>query len=566
MLFFVKFCRMTTSSSSTRHSTRPSRQPESFQEEQGHSILSQLEQRDIAAALRLSLVNSWNSDDENDNFTGTIEFNPGSDEEQDDIKIPELTDQEEKWTSNLHNIKVELPRLRVPHKTKVSSHTSVFELLQLFLPKRLMQEFAHHTNNAAPHDWRSTTISELYAFLGVHLFMGIARLPNTDMYWLSEFGHQLISSHFSRDRYKQLVRFFRVAATYNDAAAGDPLPHVRSLVDTLNDSFAAHYTPSQFLALDESMVAFKGRSPIKQYIPSKPHKWGYKIYCLSSDDYLLHFEIFGGPDKHASRFGSTYDTVLRMVQGYENKQHVLFMDNYFTAPVVLDALKEKGIRCCGSVRSNRKGMPKIPQNEVESLGRGQWLQRQREDMTVAVWKDRKVIWLLYNHCSPQETSSLERWGSTGNKISIDCPRAIYDYLYHARSVDVLNQLHYSYLTGRKSIKCWSRLAWWLLDMCIINSFKLWSTANQTCTHLQFRIQLMHELLEQLPTKQMPRKRRADHPLPPYLAHQHYTAHAAEARDCVVCSRQPSQRMRTHFICATCQVHLCMGTCFADYHS
>src|SRR5689334_20449129 len=49
------------------------------------------------------------------------------------------------------------------------------------------------------------------------------------------------------------------------------------------------------------------------------------------------------------------------------KTHVLFMDNYFTALVVLDALKEKGIRCCGSVRSNRKGMPKIPQNEVQII-------------------------------------------------------------------------------------------------------------------------------------------------------------------------------------------------------
>jgi hypothetical protein len=34
-------------------------------------------------------------------------------------------------------------------------------------------------------------------------------------------------------------------------------------------------------------VFYPAASCIKQYIPSKPHKWGYKIWCLSSDDYLL---------------------------------------------------------------------------------------------------------------------------------------------------------------------------------------------------------------------------------------------------------------------------------------
>ncbi len=71
------------------------------------------------------------------------------------------------------------------------------------------------------------------------------------------------------------------------------------------------------------MVAFKGRSPIKLYIPSKPHKWGYKIYCLSSDDYLLHFEIYAGKEDRSAD-GATYDTVMRMLQGYEDKAYTLF--------------------------------------------------------------------------------------------------------------------------------------------------------------------------------------------------------------------------------------------------
>jgi hypothetical protein len=139
------------------------------------------------------------------------------------------------------------------------------------------------------------------------------------------------------------------------------------------------------------MVAYKGRSPIKQYIPSKPHKWGYKIWCLASDDYLLHFEVYQGKEEHPSPLGSTYETVMRMTAEYQHQQHFLFTDNWFTSPAVLDELKRRGIRCCGSVKRNRKGMPAISDDQVSALGQGQWIQRQKGDTTVAVWRDKKAM-------------------------------------------------------------------------------------------------------------------------------------------------------------------------------
>jgi hypothetical protein len=177
-------------------------------------------------------------------------------------------------------------------------------------------------------------------------------------------------------------------------------------------------------------VAYKGRSPIKQYIPSKPHKWGYKIYCLSSEDYLLRFEVYAGTEERSAD-GATYDTVMRMLQGYEDKAHILFTDNWFTSPTLLLALQQQGIRLCGSVRRNRKGMPVISDEEVSALGQGQWLQRQKGDATVAVWRDQKPLWVLYNHCSPTEAASLDRWNDSGHRVSVGCPRAIRDYFYGA---------------------------------------------------------------------------------------------------------------------------------------
>jgi hypothetical protein len=555
---------MAAAASSARRSARASQQPLSLAEEQAASALSLLEQRDVAAALRLSLQDSWDSDEEKSGAASDAEAASSSSDEEEEKQAAAPAEEDAEWTDNLHDIAVPLPRLRHEHQ-RLPPDCSPFQLLQCFLPRSLMQEFAQHTNAAAPHDWRPTTAEELYAFLGVHLFMGIDRLPRTELYWSSTFGHPLITSLFSRDRFKQLLRFFRVVAPDEDAAARDPLPHVRSLAAKLNASFAAQAAPSQRLALDEAMAAYKGRSPIKQYIPSKPHKWGYKIYCLSSDDYLLRFEVYAGKEERSAE-GATYDTVMRMLQGYEDRAHILFTDNWFTSPALLLALQQKGIRLCGSVRRNRKGMPAISDAEVSALGRGEWIQRQKGDATVAVWRDQKTMWLLYNHCSPTEAASLERWSDAGRKVSIGCPRAIRDYFYGARSVDVLSQLHYSYLPGRKAMRAWPRLAWWPLDMCVINAFKLWSKGQKHPGQLRFREELMHELLQQLPADVRPREHGA-HPPPPHAAAAiHSSELAPRERDCKHCSHRPGNRKRTNSICSACQVHLCLGQCFRTYHA
>ena len=474
-------------------------------------------------------------------------------------------DAEAEWTSRLHDIVPPMPRLRQPPQ-RIPPDCSPLQLLQCFLPRSLMEEFAQHTNAAAPDGWRPATADELYAFIGVHVFMGICRLPRTEMYWSQTFGHPMVTSLFSRDRFKQLIRFFRVVAQDEHAAARDPQPHVRALAAKLNASFKQFSSPSQHLALDEAMVAFKGRSPIKQYIPSKPHKWGYKIWCLSSDNYLLHFEIYAGKEGAPSDAGATVDTVLRMTTDYQQQGYILYTDNWFTSPTLLRALEARDIRLCGAVQKNRKEMPVIAKADIDALGRGEWLQRQKDNTTVAVWKDRRTLWLLYNHCSPSEAASLQRWNDEGRNVSFGCPRAIHDYFYHARSVDVLSQLHYAYLPGRKAQRSWPRLAWWLIDMCIINAFQLWSKGQEHPGQLRFREELMHELLKQLPSEQAPRK--SGEALRPAhaLANKHFSTRVDKERDCAICSRRSIQRVRTHFICAACQVHLCIGNCFAQFHS
>ena len=211
-------------------------------------------------------------------------------------------------------------------------------------------------------------------------------------------------------------------------------------------------------------------------------------------------------------------------------------------------------------------MPAISDVEVKSLGQGEWLHRQHGDSSVAVWKDQKAMWLLYNHCSPSQLASLQRWNDAGARVSIGCPRAVHDYFFNARSVDIINQLHYSYLIGRKSRKCWWRLAWWLIDMCIVNALRLWSFENEGATHLHFREELMRSLVHLFGSDREAVQASRGANVSVALVKDHYLIYDEEERDCSVCSHRPNHRVRSHYKCNKCGVHLCVSSCFAKYHA
>ncbi|KAG8237287.1 hypothetical protein J437_LFUL016200 [Ladona fulva] len=58
------------------------------------------------------------------------------------------------------------------------------------------------------------------------------------------------------------------------------------------DKFFEKHKPSREFSIDEAMAAFKGRHYMKQYIKSKPTKWGFKIWVLASPQgYVLHGNV-----------------------------------------------------------------------------------------------------------------------------------------------------------------------------------------------------------------------------------------------------------------------------------
>lgn len=115
-------------------------------------------------------------------------------------------------------------------------------------------------------------------------------------------------------------------------------------MDILNKSFKDNCIESQTLSNDKSMVKFKGRSSMKQYMPKKPIKRGYKVWarCDSETGYLHQFNVYSGrceTNKDGVR-GLCYKAVMELCR---TVQALLAFDNFFTSLPLMEMFHQRKI-------------------------------------------------------------------------------------------------------------------------------------------------------------------------------------------------------------------------------
>jgi hypothetical protein len=318
------------------------------------------------------------------------------------------------------------------------------------------------------------------------------------------------------------------------------------------------------MVIDESMVPCKARSKLKQYIKAKPHKWGYKVWCLAAEGYLIYFIVYQG--KRALQDNeSPAEVVMRLITPYFGLHHIIVMDGLFTSPTLFSTLLQHSTYALGTARPNRIGFSKELPNELRNLVRGQWRFRQKERMVAYLFLDRNPVYFLSTFHYPSQTISLDRRLSTGEHQQYSVPLAVSAYNSARSGVDTLDQLQSYYSMARKSKRWWPRLAWWLIDMCVINSYKLYTLKHSSKIRLlEFREKLMEELAgeRRQPLHDITNKRRRSICRCEGL---HVPSKSEHQRDCNWCSDRKSRRKTTVFCCHSCNVYLCMHPCFEQYH-
>lgn len=77
-----------------------------------------------------------------------------------------------------------------------------------------------------------------------------------------------------------------------------------------------------------------------------------------------------------------------------NKHHQIYIDNYFTSVPILEYFMVNGVDVCGTIRTNRKG---LPVHLAEDLERGECDYRVlKQGLVLFKWEDNKAVHVLSN--------------------------------------------------------------------------------------------------------------------------------------------------------------------------
>ena len=105
------------------------------------------------------------------------------------------------------------------------------------------------------------------------------------------------------------------------------------------------------MAIDESVIAFKGRVSFRQYLKGKPTPWSIKAFVLadSVSGYLYKVAIYYGRATELVRpeLPNTARVVLTLVDGLDDKGYDVYLDRFYNSPLIATELKRKGITVTG---------------------------------------------------------------------------------------------------------------------------------------------------------------------------------------------------------------------------
>jgi len=471
---------------------------------------------------------------------------------------------------------------------------SPLEIFMLLLTPTFMEYIVAQSNVYATQKNASLdlTVEELKAFLGILIIMGFNTLPSLRLFWSTDtnFHIERIACIMPLKRFLKILRFLHL----NDNAQpqkGEPnykTHKVKPIIDHVNKTFRLLFNPSRYLAVDESMIKFKGRSSLKQYMPMKPVKRGFKMWVLacSVTGYCLAVSLYEGKD------GSTGQSlgervVNKLIEGYEGFGYCLFFDNFFSNLPMIKRLLQKKYFACSTIRQTRKFFPHAQLRSDKDLKIGESDFIAAGDIGVAKWKDRgkKCVCIATTMHNVSEKAQVLRTNKEGKRESVSCPTCIKDYNAYMGGVDHFDQLVSAYNISWKSRKWWIKIFYYCIDAMIVNAYILYKTTYQTVhprkkclTHLKFRSLLANELVGSFyarqkkgPTPQKGRGRKRNHPdgratLPNATRLANVGEHLplkGTRRRCAYCSTSKEQR-RSNIQCMKCNVALCLE-CFAPFH-
>ncbi|XP_049310276.1 piggyBac transposable element-derived protein 4-like [Bactrocera dorsalis] len=164
------------------------------------------------------------------------------------------------------------------------------------------------------------------------------------------------------------VKFLLNSLRFDDATTRqarrtlDKAAPIREVLDMFTKNYLLPYLVGENVVIDEIMIGFRGKCPFRQYMKSKPDKYGIKLYPLvdAATFYVLNIELYAGkqPEGPYQVSNAASDVVKRLITPISGTGRNLTVDNWYTSvPLTNDLAKDHKISVVGTIRKNKKDIP-----------------------------------------------------------------------------------------------------------------------------------------------------------------------------------------------------------------
>ena len=464
--------------------------------------------------------------------------------------------------------------------------TSIAKSFDYFLTEEVLKKIAHFTNLYVENyneravqqgknriEWLRTNTVELRAFIGILILSGVllARKEPLHSLWEgdSAFQRPIFCATFGRNRFVDLLRFIR----FDDKASRiireetDKLAAIKEILEMIREKFQDAYYPSASLTIDEQLIRFYGKCRFRVYMPSKPDRYGIKVWVLAdaTNGYCLNFDVYTGKPIGADRErNQAMRAVLQLTSNLPAGYNIT-TDNFFTSIQLAEALltRANSMTLVGTIRKNK---PELPEKFIN-------VKRRQEYSSLFAFSDKMTL-VSY---IPKPRKSVILLSTLHHDSIIDeedkfKPQIIKYYNKTKIGVDLLDQM-------LKYYRCYRRTARWPLvlflnfvDISCLNAYILWMklhplwNENQNNKRRHFLLELGKALvlsfIEHRDTSNLhTRILRAIEAVPNKSIKRETTASGIPGTDltvkrgrCVICPRSKDRKIPTK--CSQCNEFVC----------
>ena len=228
--------------------------------------------------------------------------------------------------------------------------------------------------------------------------------------------------------------------------------------------------------------------------------------CESESGYIWNSFIYTGKGtlchKDYEKYGLSTKSVLTLLHDLKGKGYCLATDNYYTSPELAEFLIKNKTDICGTMKKNRKGLPKAL--KTSNIKKGEIIGFQKGKMCAMKWKDKKELFMLSTfHSLGMETVASKKDASKNSTK----PKAVMWYNGTMGGVDRADQcLSYYPVARNQQRKYYKKIFRYLLNQAVFNSFVLYKKNDGTLSQINFRIQLI-EFFESLQSNSKNKRKR-----------------------------------------------------------